>query len=486
MKKLLAFKLSILILTSLPLYANEALIGSWKNNEGLRMDFLGGFKANVGPVIYWEDDEVSKIHTWVVNTNSNELKIHYESGAYELSNDGMQLFWNTSAWKEKEDLTWEKVDNVFQTNSINLKIDPDAFVNELTKSSWSSNFNNIDLKEFTKTFSSASGILSEFDNEANLDNLQSWGVASGVLMIGTSDLYVEAIISDMYLIAVDENDSFLVLYKGDLKENEERVTLKDSREKFLSALTTGAWKQVGYYSDSIFRYRPIEGDLKGRAFLERDSKLISTSVWEFSPATGAFKEGYNEYISGINIGDLIVFVDEDGEQNAFYRDSSVELKEFSTSDVKNISISERSTDDTKNALTKQMSIGSGSDFTLFEFNSDNRTGYFHKWTSHPFQITGQTLSIDDHYPSSFEQLYIVEDYVVFDETYNSKVDVRESRMRPKTNNEAKDDVIKAVAAIEEGQNFIKIRVDLKDGSSETIPIPVSSLQDLKSISVITE
>ena len=48
--------------------------------------------------------------------------------------------------------------------------------------------------------------------------------------------------------------------------------------------------------------------------------------------------------------------------------------------------------------------------------------------------------------------------VVFDETYNSKVDVRESRMRPKTNNEAKDDVIKAAAAIEEGQNFIKIRI----------------------------
>ena len=61
MKKLLTFTLSILILTSLPLYANEALIGSWKNNEGLRMDFLSGFKANVGPVIYWEDDEVSKM-----------------------------------------------------------------------------------------------------------------------------------------------------------------------------------------------------------------------------------------------------------------------------------------------------------------------------------------------------------------------------------------------------------------------------------------
>ena len=78
MKKLLTFTLSILILTSLPLYANEALIGSWKNKEGLRMDFLSGFKANVGPVIYWEDDEVSKIHTWVVNANSNELKIYYE------------------------------------------------------------------------------------------------------------------------------------------------------------------------------------------------------------------------------------------------------------------------------------------------------------------------------------------------------------------------------------------------------------------------
>ena len=313
-------------------------------------------------------------------------------------------------------------------------------------------------------------------------------MASGVFTIGSSNLYVEALISDKYLIAVDANDNFLVLYKGDVTEELERITLKDSREQFLSSLTTGAWKKISSYSpDSIFRFRPIEGELKGRVFVENDSKLISSSVWEYSPATGAFKEGYTEYLSGLNIGDLLVFVDKDGKQNALYRDNSVELIEFSTSDVDNISISERSTTETKNTLNRQMSIGNGNDFTLFEFNIDNRTGYFHEWTSYPFQITGEALQIDDYYPSKFEQLYLIEDYVVFDESFSKKIDTRKSRMKPKTDIESKEDSVKAIEVLDtESKVSLKIKIDLKDGTSKTIPIPVSSLLDLKSISVITQ
>jgi len=479
MKKLLILLFPILFLCSTSVISNEALIGSWKNDEGLRIDIIGGFKSNVGPVIYWEDEEVSEIHTWKVNPNTNELNIYYWTRAFSFLDNG-NLRWGSN--------TFHKLNNIEPINVIDLKKDSDAFINALTASKWSSNFKKSDSKEFTKTFSSTSGIFSEFDNDNKLDNLLSWGVASGVFKIGRSNLYVEAIISDKYLIAVDENDNFLVLYRGDITEELERITLKDSREQFLSSLTTGAWKQIGSYSpDSIFRYRPIEGELKGRVFVEQDSKLISSKVWEYSPATGAFKEGYTEYLSGLNIGDLLVFVDKDGDQNAFYRDNSVELKEFTTSDVDNISISERSTIETKNTLSRQMSIGSGNDFTLFEFNVDNRTGYFHEWTSYPFQITGQALQIDDYYPSKFEQLYLIEDYVVFDESFSKKIDTRESRMKPKTDIESKEDSVKATEVLdEENKVSLKIKIDLKDGTSKTIPIPVSSLLDLKSISVITQ
>ena len=488
MKKQLLLLFSILLLCSTSVISNEALIGSWQNDEGLKMDLMRGFKPNVGPVIYWKDEEVSEIQTWKVNPNSNELEIYYESGIYDISSDGNQLYWNTASWKDKEDLLWKKIDDIESKNVINIKKDPDAFVNILTSALWSSNVKKNDQKEFTKTFSSTSGILSGFNKERELDDLQSWGVASGVFTIGSSNLYVEALISDKYLIAVDANDNFLVLYKGDLTEELERITLKDSREQFLSSLTTGAWKKISSYSpDSIFRFRPIEGELKGRVFVENDSKLISSSVWEYSPATGAFKEGYTEYLSGLNIGDLLVFVDKDGKQNALYRDNSVELIEFSTSDVDNISISERSTTETKNTLNRQMSIGNGNDFTLFEFNIDNRTGYFHEWTSYPFQITGEALQIDDYYPSKFEQLYLIEDYVVFDESFSKKIDTRKSRMKPKTDIESKEDSVKAIEVLDtESKVSLKIKIDLKDGTSKTIPIPVSSLLDLKSISVITQ
>ncbi len=488
MKKQLLPLFSILFLCSTSVISNEALIGSWQNDEGLKMDLMRGFKPNIGPVIYWEDEEVSEIQTWKVNPNSNELEIYYESGIYDISSDGNQLHWNTSSWKDKEDLLWKKIDDIESKNVINIKKDPDAFVNLLTSALWSSNVKKNDHIEFTKTFSSTSGILSGFNKERELDDLQSWGVASGVFTIGSSNLYVEALISDKYLIAVDANDKFLVLYKGDVTEELERITLKDSREQFLSSLTTGAWKKISSYSpDSIFRFRPIEGELKGRVFVEKDSKLMSSSVWEYSPATGAFKEGYTEYLSGLNIGDLLVFVDKDGEQNALYRDNSVELIEFSTSDVDNISISERSTTETKNTLNRQMSIGDGNDFTLFEFNNDNRTGYFHEWTSYPFQITGEALQIDDYYPSEFEQLYLIEDYVVFDESFSKKIDTRKSRMKPKTDIESKEDSVKAIEVLDtESKVSLKIKIDLKDGTSKTIPIPVSSLLDLKSISVITQ
>jgi len=371
-------------------------------------------------------------------------------------------------------------------NVIDVKQDPDAFINELTNYKWSSNSRKSDTKEFTKTFTSSEGIFSEFDNNNDLISISSWGIASGVMKIGDyGSLYIEAKISDKFLLGVDDDDAFLVLYKGDVKETSERVSLQDSREQFLSSLTTGAWLQKGGWGpDTVFRYRPVEGDLKGRVFREQDNKLIATEVWEYSPSTGSFLQSYIEYTAGLNIGEILVFVDKNGKQYPYYRDKSVEMKTFTLNDVKNIPITERLKDEISNTLNKQMSVGGGNDFTLFEFNEDNRTGYFHEWVSSPFQITGQTLTIGDY--DQFEKLYLVEDYVLFDDTIGRKIDTRESRMKPKTNDEAKKDSIEAKQTLEEETtSSIKIKIDLKDGSSTTIPIPVSSLNDLQSISVIT-
>lgn len=475
MKIILTF---FVLLFSSSVFSNEELFGSWKSDNGIRIDIIDGFKPNIGPVIYWEDDELSEVRTWKINPNNKELSISWSSGNFNILDDGNRMNWSNQIWT--------KIENIEMKNVIDVKQDPDAFINELTNYKWSSNSKKSDIKEFTKTFTSSEGIFSEFDSNNDLISISSWGIASGVMKIGDyGGLYIEAKISDKFLLGVDDNDNFLVLYKGDVKETSERVSLKDSREQFLSSLTTGAWLQKGGWGpDTVFRYRPVEGDLKGRVFREQDNKLIATEVWEYSPSTGSFLQSYIEYTAGLNIGEIVVFVDTNGKQYPYYRDKSVEMKTFTLNDVKNIPITERLKDEISNTLNKQMSVGGGNDFTLFEFNEDNRTGYFHEWVSSPFQITGQTLTIGEY--NQFEQLYLVEDYVLFDETIGRKIDTRESRMKPKSNDEAIKDSIDAKQTLEEETtSSLKIKINLKDGSSTTIPIPVSSLNDLQSISVIT-
>ena len=478
MKKIILLLSSVIFLLSTPIIANEALIGSWEKDDGTRMDIIDGFKPNIGPVIIWENGELSETHTWKVNTNTNELSIYWSSGVFNVSNNGNKLNWESESWT--------KIDNIEMKNVINLQNDPDAFINQLTGFSWSSSSSQSDKKEFTKTFTSTEGVFSEFDKDNNFTEISSWGIASGALKIGDYKVYLESQISEKFLIALDTDDSFLVLYKGEMKEVFDRVSLADSRDKFLASLTTGAWMTNGIYSGkSVYRYRPIEGELKGRVFTEQDSKLISSEVWEYSPSTGAFLQSYTEYSSALNIGDILVFVDIDGNQYSYFRDKSVELKKFSLNDVTNIPVTERSTDEIKELINQQMSVGGGNVFTLFEFNKDNRTGYLHEWDSTPFQVTGQTLTIGDYY--QFGQLYRVEDYVLFDEQWSKKIDTRESRMKPKTDIEAKEDSVEAIEVLDEiSQTSLKIKIELKDGTSKTIPIPVSSLLDLKSITVITQ
>jgi len=454
--------------------SNEALFGSWETEEGKKMDIIDGFKPNVGPVIIYEDEEIINVDSWKIDPNSNDLQIKYSSDVFTLSQSGDQLEWNRKIWK--------KIKNIEIENIIDIKNDPDSFITELSNYKWNSFSKEYNQTEFTTTFSTTEGVMSLFDDENNLVDISSWGVASGIIKI-ENKVYIESRISDNYFIAVDDNDNFIVLSKGEKNETLERISLIDSREEFLSALTTGAWVIPSkYYGDAIYRFRPIEGELKGRMFVEQESVLTRTSVWEYSPSTGAFSIGYTEYNAGLKVGNILVFVDKDGEQKPYHKSTKVDLKNFTTSDVVNISISERSLNEIKEILSKQMSEGNY--FNLFEFSKDNRTGYYHVWKSFPFQITGQTMTIQDQ--REVEQLYIIEDYVVFDENIGRKIDTRESRLKPKTDEEAKKDSLEVKKDLEkEKSSSVTIKVDMKDGSSEIISVPVTSLIDIKSVTLIT-
>ena len=215
---------------------------------------------------------------------------------------------------------------------------------------------------------------------------------------------------------------------------------------------------------------------------EQELELQSTSVWEFSPATGALKIGWDEYNGGMTVGDLLILVEQDGDQRPYLRDSSVEEKQFTTTDVKTIEVSERTASDVVNAIGRQLSYEN--EFTLFEFNQDGRTGYVHQWISYPFQIIGQSLKSDW---GSYEQIHLVEDYVVFGTGKGRKVDVRQSRLRPKTDAEAQSDAKQAEQELSEmQQGKVNVKITRMDGSEETVRLPITSLADLKSIVVVAE
>ena len=99
------------------------LIGSWESEDGDKMDIIDGFKPNTGPVIIYEDEEISNVYSWEIDPNSNNLKIRYSSGEFILSSRE-NLEWNRRNWEKKE--------NIEITNLIDLKIDKDAFISKLT------------------------------------------------------------------------------------------------------------------------------------------------------------------------------------------------------------------------------------------------------------------------------------------------------------------------------------------------------------------
>jgi len=467
----------ILIFLSFKALADEKLFGSWKNADGSRIDLIDGFKPNVGPAIVYDEEELTEVNTWSVD--NGELKIGYSSGIYTISADN-----NSMDWRNKN---WTRIESLSNSNLIDLKIDTENFVNELTAYNFYSYSKEFNLTKFETTFSTTEGVITQFDDDDNISNLASWGVGSGIIKIG-DDVFIEAKISENFLIAVDDRDDFIVLNKGSEKNILEKISLVESREQFLLNLKSGAWVVPSTYSaDRILRFRPIEGDLKGRVLTESENTLSNSQVWEFSPSTGAFKIGYTDYNAGLSLGgEILVLLEDNGDQYTLYKSDEINDKSFTVSDVKNLTISERDATQIKEMISI---VSSKEDqFTYFEFKEDNLSGYLHEWRSYPFQITGQTLFVEDNYTfNNSENIYLVEDYLIFGESDSRKIDLRETRLKPKTDSEAQADVEQAQSNKEQlSSKNVKLKIDLKNGQSETILLPVDSFENIKSISVIEE
>ena len=454
--------------------SDQRIFGSWSNDDGAQINLINGFKPNTGPAILFENGEVDRTTSWKIN--GDELQIGYSSGAFVISADGNSMEWSYKVWKKNNNIQLDGI--------IDLKVDENLFIDSLVNSSYLAFSNEVSLTSFENTFSTTEGVFTQLDNNEKIKNLSSWGIGSGILKIG-DQVYIEAIISNQFLIAADDNDNFIVLKKSENKEQLTKVSMNDSREEFLKNLKSGAWIIPTYYGEDQYRFRPIEGDLKGRVFTQRDNKLSDTRVWEYSPSTGAFKIGYTEYSAGLSLGnEILVFLEDNGDQYSLYKDKEVEDKFFTTSDSSSLTISEREAANLKELISV---VSSKSDtFTFFEFNEDNLSGYLHEWKSEPFKISGQSISVKDNYTfNDLETIYSVEDYLVFGENDARKIDLRETRLKPKSDEEAKSDAEMAKELVNElSSQSISLKVELKNGKIEVVNIPVSSFSEVKSISIL--
>jgi hypothetical protein len=164
---------------------------------------------------------------------------------------------------------------------------------------------------------------------------------------------------------LDDNDNF-VIYKS-LGDASQQVTtdVESNRDQFFDAFLTGEWETAFYDTTYIHKFRPIYGELAGVAFTTDGNRLLEDQEWEYSPATGALRIGYTEYVSALVVNDTLALVEGDGEQRFYNRVRNGNSKRFTLGDVRTVALSENSLANVVEMLSPQLQRG---DFLYsFEF-----------------------------------------------------------------------------------------------------------------------
>ena len=474
-KKYLIICISIAASTTC-LHANSLYFGSWVNTvSGDRVDILDGFKSGIGPILLIKDDGDVSLNEWKDSDGKFTMRLGYSS--YEVSKDEIGNLLLKPSYGDT--IVYAPVETDEAQSAINLKDNEVGFLAALGEFKWLTSISG-KTAIFKKTFSNDSGVV-ELRNGQELDSLLSFGVSSGVIKIG-SNVIIEARITDKYFVGVNERDNFFV-FKS-LEKSPARIStdLKEEREKFFDQLLTGEWQSKTWGGKRIHKFRPIKGELAGKQFITIDDKLSAYSDWEYSPATGAIKIGYVEYINALIVNDTLAYIDENGDQTFLNRAPSSLEKRYTLGDVKTTATNENSLDKIAKMLSPQLQ--NGTNLYSFEFGADGRTGFIHEWRSDAFDITGETFSSDYHGDS--DKLYQVEDFIIFNDSMIFKMDSSPSRLRTKSNDEAEKDASeqeKLQSSAQESE--VIVRVMTTDGKIQDVVLPVSSFKEISSISLLS-
>lgn len=457
--------------------ANSDFFGSWANlSSGDQINILDGFKAGAGPVLFIEENGNVSTDKWEEINGEFKLTLNYDQYKVELNSDKNLVltpgYGNPILFKP----TLEEGDQL----SVNIKEDEVEFLEALKSFEWLTSLEG-QTALFKTTFGTDSGVI-ELTKSGKLNDLISFGVSSGVLKLG-SDVIVEAKITNKYFVGVNERDKFVVFKSLQTAPALISTNLEKQREEFFDKLLTGEWQTKGYGVDYIHKFRPIYGELAGEVFTTRDDRLYEDNKWEYSPSTGAIKIGYTEYVGALIVNETLALIEKDGDQKFYNRAFSSSDKRYTLGDVKSTALNENSLQKINEMLKPQFQRD---DYLYsFEFKQDGRTGFSHKWNSEPFDITGETFRSDMIGKS--EQLFQVEDFIVFDEQAVYKMDSSASRLRPKSDDEVAQDVSKQEQIQNSAQTTsVLVRILTTDGKIKDVPLPITSFQDVANISILTE
>ncbi len=456
--------------------AENRIIGVWEKQDGTIYDVLDGFQVSTGPILITSPNGEISSGTWSVDEN-NIIAFKIDYYQRKLIFIGQKNF-----RFEDGDEKFSKINESNLSEKISLEENPEEFINNLTKYLWSTNlgFNEAD---FSTTFSSDSGVVDLTDVEGKVAP-SSWSIGSGVFKL-SENLIISAFITPKYMVGLNENDDFIVFKTIGEASKKNKTAMKDQRDEFFNSFLTGSWEKGTYYYKTIYRFRPVEGELKGKVFNTNEEGILTSAYsWEYSPSTGVLKlGGYTEYIQALVIGNTLALLDEEGNQTFFSRSKESDNKRYTLADVKITSLNENSLSKIEKELSGQFRENL---FTyLFEFSEDSRTGFIHKFNSNTFNITGETFSSTDVGDSNI--LYSVEDFIVFDSGFVLKRDNKISRLKVKTSEEAKVDSEKESKRIQDlSIKQIIAVITLSDGEKVDVPLGIENFKKIQKLELVIE
>ncbi len=459
--------LIVFLIFPLILMAKNNLIGLWldEKNEP-NIEFIQGFKPNTGIAILYETGKISSVEKWKIE--ENKIQVSYYGG--ELNGNILE-FKSKSLKKSKNE---RKI-----TSTIELKKEPNAFIDSLTSFKWLTG----DEKKtylFFKGFSNETGIYNKINNEkSKSEGLGEWSVAKDVFNLDQS-LYLEALVTDTYMMFLDKSDRILFLKKSDNLEKYGKLELKDVKEKFVNDLNSGEWLyRAAYSSDSLYKFRPIFGDLSGLRYRYSGNIYNGATEWEYSLKTGSLKMGYTEYVNAQIQGPYLLLLKKDGDVTSYQRPNG-QINKHIYSNIKNIDVSEKDTQQLQKLLKNQLHLD---DYTYqFIFKNDTE-GYLHKFKTFPFLITGNKFEVKNW--TSYEDIKFYEKEIVFGKNKKSlAIDSKQVYLKHISDEESKKlQSEKQTVSESTSKKSISLNIITKDGKSVRIPLPVGSFEEISKFTI---